>query len=76
MFNKVRVHVRFLSHWFDSGNLVDVYDVDNEEPIGDIDLFPDDLNAEGITVDMIEKWWCLGDTRNRGAVYIQGRQVN
>lgn len=50
--------------------------MDNEEPIGDIDLFPDDLNAEGITVDMIEKWWCLGDTRNRGAVYIQGRQVN
>lgn len=50
--------------------------MDNEEPIGDIDLFPDDLNAEGITVDMIEKWWCLGDARNRGAVYIQGRQVN
>ena len=28
-----------------------------------------------LTPEMIEKWWCIGDTRNRKRVWIQGHQV-
>ena len=25
-----------------------------------------------ITEEMLEKWWCMGDTRNRLGVWVQG----
>jgi len=28
-----------------------------------------------LTEEHIEKWWCLGDNRNRSAVWVQGKQI-
>ncbi|TEB24250.1 Metallo-dependent hydrolase [Coprinellus micaceus] len=28
-----------------------------------------------ITIDMVEKWWCIGDTRNRKKVWVQGAEI-
>ncbi|KAI0632347.1 Metallo-dependent hydrolase [Trametes polyzona] len=28
-----------------------------------------------LTVEVVEKWWCLGDTRNREEVWVQGASV-
>ncbi|PPR05918.1 hypothetical protein CVT26_008812 [Gymnopilus dilepis] len=33
------------------------------------------LNAVQLNHEMIEKWWCVGDIRNRGAVWVNGAQV-
>ena len=39
-------------------------------------MFFDDPRPQGLTEDMIEKWWCLGDTRNRRGMWVQGRYVS
>ena len=39
-------------------------------------MFFDDPRLQGLTEDMIEKWWCLGDTRNRSGMWVQGRYVS
>lgn len=28
-----------------------------------------------LTEEMIEKWWCVGDERNREAVWVQGVKI-
>ena len=43
--------------------------------IGTVTFF-DDPHPQGLTEDMIEKWWCLGDTRNRSGIWVQGRYVS
>ena len=40
--------------------------------IGPLDFFE---HPDKITLEMVEKWWCLGDIRNRFAVWVQGRQL-
>ncbi|OSX59877.1 hypothetical protein POSPLADRAFT_1048336 [Postia placenta MAD-698-R-SB12] len=49
------------------------------EGIGSLDFFDTDKNAakrKTLAVDMIEKWWCLGDHRNREGMWVQGRKVS
>ncbi|KAJ3504639.1 hypothetical protein NLJ89_g7835 [Agrocybe chaxingu] len=61
-----------------------LYDPQTGIGIGPLDYF--DLEAEEsgpplspedtrLTADVIEKWWCVGDTRNRGRVWVQGNRV-
>lgn len=52
--------------------IVNVYDPASETGIGPLDFFD---TPAGIEEDMIEKWWCVGDTRNRSAVWVQGTRL-
>ena len=29
-----------------------------------------------LTSESLEKWWCLGDVRNRIGMWVQGRELN
>ncbi|KAI6041394.1 Metallo-dependent hydrolase, partial [Pisolithus marmoratus] len=49
-----------------------VYDVENGVGIGALDFFDE---PSGITLEMIEKWWCMGDTRNRVGMWVQGKKL-
>ena len=42
--------------------------------IGPMDFFeyPD---KPQLTLEIVEKWWCLGDVRNRFAMWVQGKQL-
>jgi guanine deaminase len=51
--------------------LVGVCDPDTEEGIGGLDLF----GYSKMNEEMVEKWWCNGDDRNRKSVWVQGRRV-
>ncbi|KAL4080910.1 hypothetical protein J3A83DRAFT_4203280 [Scleroderma citrinum] len=52
-----------------------VYDVEASAGIGTLDFFDDQPLSDGITLDMIEKWWCMGDIRNRVGMWVQGKQL-
>ncbi|KIJ54214.1 hypothetical protein M422DRAFT_25158 [Sphaerobolus stellatus SS14] len=52
---------------------IDLYDEHKGEGVGNLDFF--DEPEKGLTVEMLEKWWCLGDTRNRSAMYVQGKKI-
>ncbi|KAG6909227.1 hypothetical protein DXG01_001409 [Tephrocybe rancida] len=42
--------------------------------VGGIDLF--DLERESeVTEEMVEKWWCVGDDRNRVGMWVQGANI-
>jgi len=51
---------------------ISVYDAIRKAGIGPIDFF-DEVN--GIEEDLVEKWWCIGDTRNRRKMWVQGVEV-
>ncbi|KAJ7245036.1 hypothetical protein B0H12DRAFT_1022109 [Mycena haematopus] len=57
-----------------------LFDSPSRMGVGALDFF--DLesgvsdNAETLTVDMVEKWWCLGDARNRVGMWVQGAKLN
>ncbi|KAI0670859.1 Metallo-dependent hydrolase [Trametes maxima] len=47
------------------------------EGVGALDVF-DTADAPAVwrlTEELVEKWWCLGDTRNRSGMWVQGRPV-
>ena len=52
--------------------IVNVYDPTTGAGIGPLDFFD---TPAGIEEEMIEKWWCVGDTRNRSAVWVQGTRL-
>ncbi|KAH8998581.1 hypothetical protein EDB92DRAFT_1791476 [Lactarius akahatsu] len=43
--------------------------------IGPLDFLASNLQSFELSLEMVEKWWCVGDTRNRTGMWIQGRQV-
>ncbi|KAH9042130.1 Metallo-dependent hydrolase [Lactarius pseudohatsudake] len=43
--------------------------------IGPLDFLDSNLQSFELSLEMVEKWWCVGDTRNRTGMWIQGRQV-
>ena len=49
------------------------------EGVGALDFLDRDeelpLSQFKLTEDVIEKWWCLGDARNRVAVWVQGNSL-
>jgi len=44
------------------------------EGLGPLDFF-DELGQVGVSEETVEKWWCIGDERNRQGVWIQGKQI-
>lgn len=65
---------------------VRLYDPASGQGVGPLDYF--DLEADlfgsaeqqsmadlPLSLKLIEKWWCAGDTRNRGAVWVQGNTI-
>ncbi|KAF8636230.1 hypothetical protein AX17_003716 [Amanita inopinata Kibby_2008] len=57
---------------------IDLYDWDVHLGVGPLDFFFDDgedMDVRGVDEDMVEKWWCIGDTRNRSRVWVQGRPL-
>ncbi|KAF8133807.1 Metallo-dependent hydrolase [Boletus edulis] len=54
---------------------ISVVDWERQAGIGALDFFDLDPECDGLTLDMIEKWWCMGDARNRVAMWVQGRQL-
>ena len=59
--------------------VVRLYDPTTGEGIGALDFLDHDdesrLAQSNLTEDVIEKWWCLGDVRNRVAVWVQGKSL-
>ena len=47
----------------------------NGKGIGPMD-FPDIDPPTEITEEIVEKWWCIGDDRNRKAVWVQGSSLD
>ncbi|OAX38768.1 Metallo-dependent hydrolase [Rhizopogon vinicolor AM-OR11-026] len=45
---------------------------DGDKGVGALDFFE---AQSGITLDSLEKWWCIGDERNRCGVWIQGQKL-
>ena len=56
----------------DSDRLVNVYNPSSGTGSGPLDFF---VAPAGIEEDMVEKWWCIGDVRNRSAVWVQGTRL-
>ncbi|KAI5896925.1 Metallo-dependent hydrolase [Schizophyllum commune H4-8] len=55
-----------------------LYDGDSGVGVGALDFFDLELDPAAprfLSEEMIEKWWCLGDARNRVAMYVQGRSL-
>jgi len=59
--------------------VVRLYGPTTGEGVGALDFLDHDEKSPLIrfklTEDVIEKWWCLGDVRNRAAVRIQGNSL-
>jgi len=43
--------------------------------IGPLDFLDSNSQSFELSPEIVEKWWCVGDTRNRTGMWIQGRQV-
>ncbi|KZT12075.1 Metallo-dependent hydrolase [Laetiporus sulphureus 93-53] len=53
-----------------------LFDAYTGEGVGPLDFFDDNpLSKRELTTDMIEKWWCIGDGRNRCAMWVQGKRL-
>jgi len=52
---------------------IDLIDA-NLQGIGALDFF-DATSDFIIDEEAVEKWWCLGDPRNRSGMWVQGKQV-
>ncbi|KAJ7784385.1 hypothetical protein B0H16DRAFT_296300 [Mycena metata] len=58
-----------------------LFDESTGHGIGALDFF--DLEESGtaaasspVTIEMVEKWWCLGDTRNQSRMWVQGAELD
>ncbi|KAG5718739.1 hypothetical protein E4T56_gene2705 [Termitomyces sp. T112] len=56
--------------------LIQLFDSETATGIGNLDFF--DLmpgSDVDINEEMIEKWWCMGDTKNRTGMWVQGESL-
>ncbi|KAJ6508529.1 hypothetical protein C8R45DRAFT_967724 [Mycena sanguinolenta] len=54
-----------------------LFDPSSRMGVGALDFF--DLEADNVgnlTLEMVEKWWCIGDARNRIGMWVQGAKLN
>ncbi|KAG1745902.1 Metallo-dependent hydrolase [Suillus paluster] len=51
---------------------IEVYK-DSDKGVGALDFFEP---QSGITLDLLEKWWCIGDERNRRGIWVQGQRLD
>lgn len=54
---------------------VRIKDSDDGSGVGALDFLDNDEPSFILTKEDVEKWWCLGDVRNREAVWVQGSRV-
>lgn len=54
---------------------VQVFHPHTKRGVGELDFLDGLGENPQLTEEMVEKWWCLGDTRNRTAMWVQGRKV-
>ncbi|KAH8114374.1 hypothetical protein DFH11DRAFT_1766669 [Phellopilus nigrolimitatus] len=54
--------------------LIQLFDSRDGQGIGSLDFFEIISATRPITEEMLEKWWCIGDTRNRIELWVQGRK--
>ena len=54
--------------------IVNLYDEESFSGIGPLDWFKYPDETQPITEEMLEKWWCIGDTTTRSALWVQGGQ--
>ncbi|KAF9241173.1 Metallo-dependent hydrolase [Melanogaster broomeanus] len=52
-----------------------LFDSESSTGVGALDFFDLESECKEITMDMIEKWWCMGDIRNRTGMWVQGRKL-
>lgn len=52
-----------------------MYDPDKGLGVGSLDFFGIENNEFELTEEVVEKWWCLGDTRNRKSMWVQGAKL-
>ena len=57
-------------------HIVRIFNVENRTSVGSLDLIDEEASETKwkLTLEHIEKWWCLGGVANRTAVWVQGRQ--
>ncbi|KAG2057895.1 Metallo-dependent hydrolase [Suillus hirtellus] len=46
---------------------------ESDKGVGALDFFEP---QSGITLGVLEKWWCIGDERNRRGIWIQGQRLD
>jgi guanine deaminase len=46
---------------------------ERDKGVGALDFFEP---QSGITLGILEKWWCIGDERNRREIWIQGQKLD
>ena len=59
--------------------IVRIIDDVSGKGVGALDFLDDERDSmEGwkLSQDAIEKWWCLGDFRNRVSMWVQGKKVS
>lgn len=61
----------------DHGDIVKLFEHLNGRGVGPLEFLDVELGtaSKELTVDMVEKWFCLGDTRNRVGMWVQGRKI-
>ncbi|KAF8171999.1 hypothetical protein K438DRAFT_1852056 [Mycena galopus ATCC 62051] len=57
-----------------------LFDSSSRMGVGALDFFDLEISgvsgdAETLTIEMVEKWWCLGDARNRVGMWVQGAKL-
>ena len=52
---------------------VRVLDAETKTGVGQLDFFG--AKEEDLSVEIVGKWWCLGDRQNRTDVWVQGAKV-
>lgn len=58
--------------------LVQIFDPQTGLGTGQLDFFDtkdSSTNQLKLTVDMVEKWWCIGNTQNRVGMWVQGTKL-
>ncbi|CED83271.1 Atrazine chlorohydrolase/guanine deaminase [Phaffia rhodozyma] len=57
---------------------IELLDPQTNEGTGALDFFDVDAVKGSVSLgweEMIERWWCVGDVRNRKGLWVQGRQL-
>ncbi|KAG6861326.1 hypothetical protein C0993_002727, partial [Termitomyces sp. T159_Od127] len=55
--------------------LIRLFDPETGTGIGNLDFFDLMPGSLDVNEEMVEKWWCVGDTRNRIGMWVQGESV-
>ena len=67
--NKVSYGTHFGRGWNSNRHTVSLWDASTRVGTGALDFFDYPVK---ITPEVVEKWWCLGDNRNRTSMWVQG----